>query len=223
MVKTSPPHGVCPCPPALPARPSWPRGPRRAWISHHVTMQRLLLALAFMAILASASCSATTGRTSSTTTRRGAPRKPNACLAHDVKVSLGDNAAGAGQRAFVLVFRNVGSSPCELTGYPMVVGLDASGSAVGSTVYSPESSTASIVVDVNSDASVNVATDAVPTNGSHCFTYSSVRVSLPGDASSTLVALRWNAPAQGPLSNGLDACQPLGVGPFVAGVRSPQP
>lgn len=53
------------------------------------------------------------------------------------------------------------------------------------------------------------------------YLYSSVRVSLPGDASSTLVALRWNAPAQGPLSNGLDACQPLGVGPFVAGVRSP--
>lgn len=135
-------------------------------------------------------------------------------------VSLGDNAAGAGHLAFVLLFRNQGSSSCEVESTPRVIGLDANGTTVGSVEYAT-GKRSRVTVMPGRVASSDIDSDDVETNGAVCLTYAALEVTPPGGTSTQVIELRWTM-GQGPLLGpGLYVCAPLSVGPLVSGVTAP--
>jgi len=60
------------------------------------------------------------------------PDRLGACTAQQLRVTIGEPDAGAGQLYHPILFTNIGDRPCTLTGYPGVSLLDAAGSQIGS-------------------------------------------------------------------------------------------
>ena len=152
------------------------------------------------------------------------------CAAGQLHVSLGDNLAGAGSCAFVIVFDNAGTVSCRLKGYARLVGVGPSGALVGSTRHSPATGATRVPVreatlSPGHAASVYVETAGIRSSTGTCVTYTALLVAPPGATHLTRVTLKWR-PGQGPLTNGLSACGPLWEAPVVAGVPtfySPSP
>jgi hypothetical protein len=70
----------------------------------------------------------TTSSTASTSTTRSGPPT---CTSSQLEAELGPSNAGAGQVYAPLILRNVGSSACQVKGFPGVSLLDSSGVQIG--------------------------------------------------------------------------------------------
>lgn len=141
-----------------------------------------------------------------------------ACAPAQIAVSLGDDAAGAGERAFVVVFHNRRASSCRAFGSAGIEGVTRH----GSTVPALRSPQGHFTFKPHGVASAVVHTDVVQANGETCVTYAAVLVEPPGITQWTRLRLRWKAPSQGPLTAGLThACVPLSIGRLEAGIVSP--
>jgi len=71
------------------------------------------------------------GTTSGATKARGSPSPGSidACVASQLKVSISNSGALAGQAGGYLRFTNDSHTPCRMTGWPVVTGLTAAGTA----------------------------------------------------------------------------------------------
>jgi hypothetical protein len=69
----------------------------------------------------------------SSTTSTSSVAKTYGCSTTDLNISLGGPNGTAGAIHYVITFRNTGSSPCSLFGYPGVSFLAADGSQIGSS------------------------------------------------------------------------------------------
>jgi len=106
----------------------------------------------------------TTSTTSgSSTTATPSGPKTSSCATSDLNISLGGPNGTAGAIHYVLTYRNTGTSPCTLFGYPGVSFLSADGSQIGS----PAQRTSGIAV-----TSLSLAPGALA--------YSGVSVTDPG-------------------------------------------
>ncbi len=150
----------------------------------------------------------------STTTTTGA--QTSACADGQIMVSAGTSGAGLGHEGQVLLFTNVSSSPCTLTGYPGVAGLDAQGAQVVQAVRTPMGYLGGLLTGSTTPPTVVLAPAAVasalaegtdnPTNGAtSCPTYPSLLVTAPDLTVSVRVAA------------GLPGCSPIEVHPVVPG------
>lgn len=120
-------------------------------------MRQLLVVIAPVgAALGRAACSSPSGQSSPTTqhpsttahpsttvpvstasTTPGPTTPPSICTTADLTISLGQGQAGAGNIEVPVLFKNVGSAPCTITGYPGIAALDASGNQVTQAERSP--------------------------------------------------------------------------------------
>jgi hypothetical protein len=80
---------------------------------------------------AGAASSATSSAASpaGTTKSPGSPSTVGACVTSELKISLTDTSALAGQAGGYLKFTNDSSTPCRMSGWPAVIGLTATGQA----------------------------------------------------------------------------------------------
>lgn len=150
--------------------------------------------------------------------------RPGNCTANQLSVSLGQNLAGAGNRAFVLLFQNTSSSACRLMGYPTVDGLDASGRRVGATRHTTTNSpldepVRDVRMTSGQSASTLLQTRGIPVAGGSCVALESLLVRAPGTRRFFRVELKW-VPDQGPATRGISACGTVFVDPVVGGVTS---
>jgi hypothetical protein len=139
------------------------------------------------------------------------------CTASQLSVMLGQNLAGAGNEALVILFENVGSSTCLLRGYPTVVGLDASGNWVGVSRHAPVDGggavkARSFELRPNQRGSSLLQTVGVQLNGAICVTYQAILVQTPNTIAYFRVRLKWPL-GEGPLTDGLSVCGTVFVDP----------
>lgn len=141
------------------------------------------------------------------------------CTSSQLGTSLGQNGAGAGQRGFVVIFRNTSASMCHIEGYPSMIAYDESGAPGVKAQRSKDAQAPPLVtLAPGGSASVLIQTGGVQVNGIKCVTSKSLRVTPPQATRSKMLALQWTA-TQGPLAgSGLYACGPMYVGPVTAGI-----
>lgn len=146
------------------------------------------------------------------------------CHNDQIAVADGGGGAGLGHEDQVLLFKNETSTPCSLTGYPGVAGLDSDGQQVVQaqrtlsgylgglwnnalappTVSLQPGQTGSAIVE---GTDVNVGTEVCPY-------YSKLLVTPPGLTESTPVTVRGLG---SPPYQGLPGCSPIEVHPVVPG------
>lgn len=175
--------------------------------------------LAFVALLVTVALildgTQRTEQLGSTETRAGRVRTIPACTTTQVKLTLGEDAAGAGTRQFVLLFTNEGSSSCRVDGTLRIRGIPAP--VAPANVTRGRASKTSLMLRPHSVASALVGTDTVQANGETCVTVATLLVQLPGREQWKRLALRFS-PKLGPLTTGTYACVPLSVLRVSAGV-----
>jgi len=145
------------------------------------------------------------------------------CAPGQLSISLGDNFAGAGTRAFMIVFHNTSESSCQMEGYPRVVVLNAASSPAGVVIHAPllpgNPIPHTIRMSPGDAAHALVSTGGVELHGDRCVTWRSIRVAPPGATTTTRIALKWK-PDQGPNQDGLTSCGRAYLDPLAAGVPS---
>jgi len=116
----------------------------------------------------SSSGNASLGTTSSPPAATGAPAAGNSetsgvsatstsCATSDLKVSLGQSGAAAGTFYQRVDFRNTGTEPCTLTGYPGVSFADDAGHQVGvDASRNPANASATVTLSPGSTAYANL-------------------------------------------------------------------
>jgi len=140
------------------------------------------------------------GTTAAATTDPSSPATGSidACVASQLKVSISDSGALAGQAGGYLRFANDSRTPCRITGWPVVTGLTAAGTATlfrhaQSTMFGAWSYAAPPPVVTlqpgDSAYAVVVADDHPAGNNAHCpAPYVRLRVSPPGRSGSVVVS-----------------------------------
>lgn len=118
----------------------------------------------------SSSSTTTTARSSSTTATPSTTVAPstvpsNHCRSENLRASLGASESGAGQRYSALVLTNVGTTACELRGFPGVSLLDASGTQIGEPAGREGSIGATVSIAPGATASATLHTSAPGTGG----------------------------------------------------------
>lgn len=136
----------------------------------------------------------TTTQSTSTTQSKSLPD----CTMAQLKITPGQNDAGAGHSAQPLLFLNAGSTACRLHGYPEVKALDAQGHVMAQARQTPsgymgglwDDSTPPPSVDLSPGQSASALFETLNFNlsdGSACAAYSSLQVTAPnGTGSVTL-------------------------------------
>ena len=121
-----------------------------------------------------------------------------ACATSQLKISLTNTSALAGQAGGYLKFTNSGSTPCRMTGWPAVTGLTATGHATqlrhlqssmfGAWHYSAPPPV--VALQPGESAYAIVAADDKPAgNSTHCpAPYARLRVSAPGDSRNVTIS-----------------------------------
>jgi Domain of unknown function (DUF4232) len=121
-----------------------------------------------------------------------------ACVTSQLKISLTNTSALAGQAGGYLKFTNNSGTPCRMTGWPVVTGLTASGQATrlrhlqssmfGAWHYSAPPP----VVDLqpgDSAYAIVAAGDKPAGSSAHCpAPYARLRVSAPGDSGNVTIS-----------------------------------
>lgn len=159
--------------------------------------------------------SAPTTTSTTTTTTSSSPGLAR-CAFSALSISPGHPGGGLGHEGVVLLFKNVTSAPCTLSGYPGVAGLNASGQQVTEAQRTPNgylggmrtgSSTPPVVtLQPGSVASAMVeGTDVPQGSAPSCTTYPSLLVTPPTSKKSKRVTV------------GLPGCSPLQVHPILQG------
>ena len=121
-----------------------------------------------------------------------------ACVTSQLKISLTNTGALAGQAGGYLKFTNNSGTPCRMTGWPAVIGLTASGQATrlrhlqlsmfGAWRYSAPPPV--VALQPGDSAYAIVAADDKPAGSSnHCpAPYARLRVSPPGDSGNVTIS-----------------------------------
>ena len=121
-----------------------------------------------------------------------------ACVTSQLKISLTNTGALAGQAGGYLKFTNKSGTPCRMTGWPAVIGLTASGQATrlrhlqlsmfGAWHYSAPPPV--VALQPGDSAYAIVAADDKPAgNSNRCPTpYARLRVSPPGDSGNVTIS-----------------------------------
>ena len=144
------------------------------------------------------SSSATSPANNTTSPSSASAADTGACVTSQLKISLTNTTALAGQAGGYLKFTNNSGTPCRMTGWPVVTGLTASGQATrlrhlqssmfGAWHYSAPPP----VVDLQpgDSAYAIVAADDKPAgNSAHCpAPYARLRVSAPGDSGNVTIS-----------------------------------
>lgn len=133
-----------------------------------------------------------------TTTSPSSPSAAGACATAQLKISLTNTTALAGQAGGYLKFTNDGGSPCRMSGWPAVIGLKATGQATrlrhlqssmfGAWHYTAPSPV--ITLQPGDSAYAIVAADDKPAGDStRCpAPYVRLRVSPPGDSGNVTIS-----------------------------------
>ena len=144
--------------------------------------------------------SATATPTVSPTATPGSPSPATnqACVTSQLNVSLSNTGALAGQAGGYLRFTNHSRTPCRMSGWPVVTGLTAAGTATPlkhahSTMFGAWQYTAPppvVTLRPGDSAYAVVVADNQPAgNSTHCpAPYVRLRVSPPGDAGTVTVS-----------------------------------
>jgi hypothetical protein len=145
--------------------------------------------------------SATTTASATATPGTPSPASPasvEACAVSQLKVSLSNTGALAGQAGGYLKFTNHSRTPCRMTGWPVVIALTAAGTATPlqharSTMFGAWHYTAPppvMTLKPGDSAYAVVEADNQPAgNNAHCpAPYVRLRVSPPGDSGSVTVS-----------------------------------
>ena len=147
----------------------------------------------------STSSSSATSPTNNTTSPSSASAADTgACVTSQLKISLTNTGALAGQAGGYLKFTNNSGTPCRMTGWPAVIGLTASGQAThlrhlqlsmfGAWHYSAPPPV--VALQPGDSAYAIVAADDKPAgNSNRCPTpYARLRVSPPGDSGNVTIS-----------------------------------
>ena len=149
---------------------------------------------------AASSAGTTASATASATTAPSSPStgSVDACAASALKVSISNSGALAGQAGGYLRFTNDSHTPCRITGWPVVTGLTAAGTATlfrhaQSTMFGAWHYVAPPPVVTlqpgDSAYAVVVGDDHPAGNNAHCpAPYVRLRVSPPGSSGSVVVS-----------------------------------
>ena len=183
------------------------RRPTRALVRNRAAAGALAAACGLM-LTACGSQSAPGTAASATTTARAtatpgtpspaSPASVEACAVSQLKVSLSNTGALAGQAGGYLKFTNHSRTPCRMTGWPVVIALTAAGTATPlrharSTMFGAWHYTApppAMTLKPGDSAYAVVEADNQPAgNNAHCpAPYVRLRVSPPGDSGSVTVS-----------------------------------
>ena len=142
--------------------------------------------------------SATTTVSATAAAGTPSPASIEACVTSQLKVSLSNTGALAGQAGGYLKFTNDGHTPCHMSGWPVVTGLTAAGTATPmrhaqSTMFGAWHYTAPppvVTLQPGDSAYAVVAAGDQPTgNNTRCpAPYVRLRVSPPGDSGRVTVS-----------------------------------
>jgi hypothetical protein len=146
------------------------------------------------------------GAASSATSSAGTATSPgspsaagvDACVTSQLRISLTDTGALAGQAGGYLRFTNDRGTPCRMSGWPAVIGLTAAGQAtrlrhMQSSMFGAWHYTAPppvVTLQPGDSAYAIVAADDKPAgDNSHCpAPYVRLRVSPPGDSGNVIIS-----------------------------------
>ena len=140
----------------------------------------------------------TSPATSTTSPSSASAADPGACVTSQLKISLTNTGALAGQAGGYLKFTNKGGTPCRMTGWPAVTGLTASGQATrlrhlqlsmfGAWHYSVPPPV--VALKPGDSAYAIVAADDKPAGSSNrCpAPYARLRVSPPGNSGNVTIS-----------------------------------
>jgi hypothetical protein len=140
---------------------------------------------------ASATSSSTTASSTTTTTARTGAR---ACTTSGLDITGESGGVGMGHQAEVLLFKNRGTQPCTLSGYPGVAALDASGNQGAQAQRTPAGYMGGLtnaddpipVVGLAAGATASALLESTAVragngNAASCPTYASFLVTPPGE------------------------------------------
>ena len=142
--------------------------------------------------------SATSPANNTTSPSSASAADTGACVTSQLKISLTNTGALAGQAGGYLKFTNSSGTPCRMTGWPAVTGLTASGQATrlrhlqlsmfGAWHYSAPPPV--ITLPPGDSAYAIVAADDKPAGSStHCpAPYARLRISAPGDSGNVTIS-----------------------------------
>ena len=128
--------------------------------------------------------------TAPTTTSTSSSPQASGCTTSNLTISLGSPNGTAGAIHYVLTYRNAGTLPCTLFGYPGVSFLAADGSQIGSPAQRTSgigATSVSLAPGTNAYSSVSVTDPGIPPCSSSG-TATQVRVFPPGETHAALVA-----------------------------------
>lgn len=142
-----------------------------------------------------------------------------ACRASQLKVTLVTSGVATGNVGAVIGFANQGTAPCQLSGWPKVVGVTAAGATAGAghtltTMFGPIGLSAPpvVVLAPGTQAEAVVAASDEPGQGSTCPpTYHQLRIGAPGLPGKNVIRAWLTA-----VNGYLPTCVPITVTPVVA-------
>ena len=146
----------------------------------------------------SSSSSATSPANNTTSPSSASAADTSACVTSQLKISLTNTSALAGQAGGYLKFTNNSGTPCRMTGWPVVTGLTAKGQATrlrhlqssmfGAWHYSAPPPV--VALQPGDSAYAIVAADDKPAgSSSHCpAPYAPLRISAPGDSGNVTIS-----------------------------------
>jgi hypothetical protein len=156
----------------------------------------------------------------SSTAAGGAGSLP-VCRTSQLKIAIGPTGAVAGMSGGDLTFTNTGSADCQLTGWPQLVGVTASGTSnaaveVHSTQFGPFGGGTVSAVKIAARAAAAVAFIVGANNCPD--SYRTLRVTPPGNTQSVEISA-WLPQ----VNTYLPACAPINVSPLVIASQLPNP
>jgi Protein of unknown function (DUF4232) len=147
---------------------------------------------------AASSSSATSPANNTVSASSASAAATGACVTSQLKISLTNTSALAGQAGGYLKFTNNSGTPCRMTGWPAVTGLTAKGQATrlrqlqssmfGAWHYSAPPPV--VALQPGDSAYAIVAADDKPAGSStHCpAPYARLRISAPGDSGNVTIS-----------------------------------
>lgn len=144
---------------------------------------------------ASSTSSTSAPSSSSTTTSTTPPSTVSSthCRTENLRGSLGESESGAGQRYTALVLTNVGSTTCDLRGFPGVSLLDASGTQIGAPAGREGTAGSSVSIPAGGTASATLHTSTAGTGGSCTGPSAKLRVYPPDNTAALEFAASFTA------------------------------
>jgi hypothetical protein len=115
------------------------------------------------------------------------------CTTGQLKGSLGETQAGAGQRYTTLVLTNTGSKECDLRGFPGVSLVDASGKQIGQPASREGTEGATVMIKPGGTASATLHTSAAGMGAQCDATSTQLRIFPPDNTESLMITAAYSA------------------------------